>query len=86
MEGSSPKSPLLAKEGGRVGSRRALLSRRYSVNSLRSEFVTRLPDKVRSGLDLDLDLESTTFDLDLSRTKGLTKGMSLTLTILTFFG
>ncbi|XP_062172821.1 metal tolerance protein 4-like [Alnus glutinosa] len=70
MEGSSPKSPLLAKEGGRVGSRRALLSRRYSVNSLRSEFVTRLPDKVRSGLDL----ESTTFDLDLSRTKGLTKG------------
>ncbi|GLT71773.1 hypothetical protein SLA2020_437690 [Shorea laevis] len=69
MEGSSPKSPLLGKDGRRA-SRRGLLSRRNSVNSLRTEFVTRLPDKVRCGLDL----ESDSFDLDLSRTRGLTKG------------
>jgi hypothetical protein len=67
MEGSSPKSPLLVQEGRRA-SRRRLLSRRNSVNSLRTEFESRLPDKVRTGLDP----ESTSFNL--SRTKGLTKG------------
>ncbi|KAE8036999.1 hypothetical protein FH972_009627 [Carpinus fangiana] len=72
MEGSSPKSPLLVQEGRRA-SRRRLLGRRNSVNSLWSEFVTRLPDKVRSGLS-GLDPESTSFDRDFSRTKGLTKG------------
>lgn len=40
------------------------------MNSLRTEFLTRLPDKVRTGIDP----ESTSFDGDLSRTKGLTKG------------
>jgi hypothetical protein len=72
MEGSSPKSPLLVQEGRRA-SRRRVLSRRNSVNSLWTEFVTRLPDKVRSGLS-GLDPESTSFDPDFSRTKGLTKG------------
>ncbi|XP_075635076.1 metal tolerance protein 4-like isoform X2 [Castanea sativa] len=62
------KSPILgaSRSGRRVGR----LSRRYSVNSLRSEFVSRLPDKLRSGIDP----ESDTFDLDFSKASGLSKG------------
>ncbi|XP_028751707.1 metal tolerance protein 4 isoform X2 [Neltuma alba] len=75
MDGSSdsdPRSPLLMKDdrstkanGG--GGRRGRLPRRNSVNSLRSEFVSKLPDKVRSGLD------SESFDVDFSRTGVLGK-------------
>ncbi|XP_078157592.1 metal tolerance protein 4-like isoform X1 [Carex rostrata] len=43
--------------------------RSRSVASLRSDFVSRLPDKVRLGLDPEKP-----FSVDLSRTKGLTKG------------
>ncbi|KAF3947222.1 hypothetical protein CMV_026613, partial [Castanea mollissima] len=62
------KSPILgaSRSGRRVGR----LSRRYSVNSLRSEFVSRLPDKLRSGIDP----ESDPFDLDFSKASGLSKG------------
>ncbi|KAL4611878.1 hypothetical protein ACB092_08G157700 [Castanea dentata] len=62
------KSPILgaSRSGRRVGR----LSRRYSVNSLRSEFVSRLPDKLRSGVDP----ESDPFDLDFSKASGLSKG------------
>ncbi|KAK9079058.1 hypothetical protein SSX86_000728 [Deinandra increscens subsp. villosa] len=42
----SPATP----GGGRRGRR---LSRRYSVNSLRTEFLNRLPDKVRSTVDIE---------------------------------
>ncbi|XP_040993098.1 metal tolerance protein 4-like [Juglans microcarpa x Juglans regia] len=63
MEDSDPKTPMLGRKDDR-------LTRRYSVNSLRRQFVSRLPDKLRSARDL----ESSTSDLDLSRTKGLSKG------------
>ncbi|CAI9770548.1 unnamed protein product [Fraxinus pennsylvanica] len=63
-------SPLLEgwklRGSGRLSRR---LSRRNSVNSLRNEFISRLPDKVRSGVDPE---SSSLFDL--SRTMGLTKG------------
>ncbi|XP_011037970.1 PREDICTED: metal tolerance protein 4-like isoform X1 [Populus euphratica] len=68
MEGNSvsgPKTPLLMGEGRR--SRR--LSRRNSVNSLRSNFVAKLPDKVRSGLDIE-----SPYQINLSKTTGLTEG------------
>ncbi|CAA2987717.1 metal tolerance protein 4-like [Olea europaea var. sylvestris] len=65
-----PKAPLLdgwkLRGSGRLSRR---LSRRNSVNSLRNEFISRLPDKVRSGVDPE---SSSLFDL--SRTMGLTKG------------
>ncbi|PON65164.1 Cation efflux protein [Parasponia andersonii] len=66
---TSRKAPLLGRtsESGRRSRR---LSRRYSVNSLRTEFVSRLPEKVRSGHDV----ESSPYDVDLSRTKGLSSG------------
>ncbi|XP_050278742.1 metal tolerance protein 4-like [Quercus robur] len=68
MKDMDLKSPILgASRSGRRGGR---LSRRYSVNSLRSEFVSRLPDKLRSGIDP----ESDPFDIDLSKASGLSKG------------
>ncbi|KAL9407365.1 hypothetical protein Peur_004337 [Populus x canadensis] len=63
--GSGPKTSLLMGEGRR--SRR--LSRRNSVNSLRSNFVAKLPDKVRSGLDTE-----SPYQINLSKTTGLTEG------------
>uniref|UniRef100_A0A164T9A9 Uncharacterized protein n=1 Tax=Daucus carota subsp. sativus TaxID=79200 RepID=A0A164T9A9_DAUCS len=66
------KSALLpAANGGgrRLSSGRGRLSRRNSVNSLKNEFVSRLPDKVRSGVDLE---SSSLFDL--SATSSLTQG------------
>jgi hypothetical protein len=74
MENSDPKTPLL--EASRSGRRGGKLSRRYSVTSLRNDFITKLPDKVRSGLDPESPL-----DLDLSRVSGLTKGLSLSLSL-----
>ncbi|KAK3204986.1 hypothetical protein Dsin_019032 [Dipteronia sinensis] len=56
--GSETKTPLLKRQG-----------RRNSVNSLRSEFVSRLPDKVLSGLDAE-----SPFHVDTSKTKSLTQG------------
>ncbi|KAB1227923.1 Metal tolerance protein 4 [Morella rubra] len=72
MENSDSKTPMLAKEGqwasrsGRYGR----LSRRNSVNTLRREFVSRLPDKVRSAVDV----ESMDVDPDLSRARSITEG------------
>ncbi|GAV87739.1 Cation_efflux domain-containing protein [Cephalotus follicularis] len=69
---SSLKAALLVGQesinsvGKRSGSR---LSRSKSVNSLRSEFVSKLPDKVRSGVDLE-----SPFHIEVSKTKGLSKG------------
>ncbi|KAI9122823.1 hypothetical protein K1719_005712 [Acacia pycnantha] len=75
MDGNSdsdPKSPLLLKDdwspkaiGG--GGRCRWLHRRNSFNTLRDDFVSKLPDKVRSGID------SESFDVDFSRTAGLRK-------------
>ena len=74
MENSDPKTPLL--EASRSGRRGGKLSRRYSVNSLRNDFIAKLPEKVRPGLDPESPL-----DLDLSRVSGLTKGISLSLSL-----
>ncbi|MBA0752681.1 hypothetical protein Gogos_001488 [Gossypium gossypioides] len=70
MEGgdsiSGVKTALLTSgEGGK----RVRFVRRNSVNSLRNDFMLRLPDKVRTGLDAE-----SPFDIDVSRTKGLTQG------------
>ncbi|XP_050220435.1 metal tolerance protein 4-like [Mercurialis annua] len=62
---NSDTSPLLANDMHRSGR----LSQGNSVRALRSEFMSRLPDKVRHGVDV----ESSTSHLDLSTTKGLTK-------------
>ncbi|XVF69751.1 hypothetical protein PTKIN_Ptkin11bG0106800 [Pterospermum kingtungense] len=63
--GSGVSTALLAKsESGKRGR----LRRRNSVNTLMSEFVSRLPDKVRSGLDAE-----SPFHIDVSKTKGLTQ-------------
>ncbi|XP_057955627.1 metal tolerance protein 4-like [Malania oleifera] len=72
MEGDGDvKSPLmtsteaqrkLSHSGGR-------LRRRNSVNSLRNDFVSRLPDEVRSSLDVE-----SSFRFAPSRTSGLSKG------------
>ncbi|KAK9999725.1 hypothetical protein SO802_019328 [Lithocarpus litseifolius] len=72
MENTDPKTPILgASRSGRSGRSWGRLSRRYSVNSLRSEFVSRLPDKLRSGIDPESD---DVFDLDLSKASGLSNG------------
>ncbi|CAL5019815.1 unnamed protein product [Urochloa decumbens] len=62
MEGDDRKAPLLGA-GGRPPS----LRRRDSARSLRSSFLSRLPDKVRAGLDPE-------DPADLARAKGLSQG------------
>ncbi|XP_038878436.1 metal tolerance protein 4 [Benincasa hispida] len=73
MDGSSDSSPKAALLGGSVNGgsgRRGRLSRRYSVNSLRSEFISRLPEKLRSRIQ---DAESP-YDIDLSQSSGFSRG------------
>ncbi|KVH90890.1 Cation efflux protein [Cynara cardunculus var. scolymus] len=60
----SPTTP----GGSRRGRR---LSRRYSVNSLRNDFLTRLPDKVRSTVDIEC---SSPFALPSKSSESLTPG------------
>ncbi|GAB2286995.1 Metal tolerance protein 4 [Dionaea muscipula] len=62
---SDHRSPLLSGNG-----RRAPLSLRNSLSSLRTDFLSRLPDKVCSGVDV----ESSAIDIDFSRASTLTKG------------
>ncbi|AQK75336.1 Putative metal tolerance protein C3 [Zea mays] len=66
MEGDDRRAPLLAAGGGRPPS----LRRRDSARSLRSSFLSRLPDKVRAGLDPE-----HLADVDLSRAKGMSRGV-----------
>ncbi|KAI3461868.1 hypothetical protein Pfo_018531 [Paulownia fortunei] len=68
--GSDAKSPLLDgwKRGG-SGRRSRGLSRRNSVNSLRNDFISRLPDKVRSAVDPE-----SPSHVDLSGAQGLSQG------------
>ncbi|KAG8371739.1 hypothetical protein BUALT_Bualt13G0119400 [Buddleja alternifolia] len=64
------KSPLLEGwQRGGSGRLRRRLSRRNSVNSLRRDFIARLPDKVRSAVDP----ESPSL-IDFSRAQGLSEG------------
>lgn len=60
----SPATP----GGSRRGRR---LSRRYSVNSLRSDFLTRLPDKVRSTVDIEC---SSPFAIPSKSSDSVTRG------------
>ncbi|KAG6386488.1 hypothetical protein SASPL_155391 [Salvia splendens] len=66
---SDAKSPLLeaCRHGG--SGRRGRLSRRNSVNSLRNDFISRLPDNVQSAVDP----ESPSSYFDLSRAQGLSQ-------------
>ncbi|XP_022157336.1 metal tolerance protein 4 [Momordica charantia] len=73
MDGNpESKAALLgeAMKRGGSGRRGGRLSRRYSVNSLRSEFISRLPEKLRSRLQ---DVESP-YEIDLSRSPGFCRG------------
>ncbi|PWA71638.1 metal tolerance protein 4 [Artemisia annua] len=60
------KTPLLSSEDGSKHIRR---HRRTSVTSLRGDFLSKLPDKVRRGLDPEAP-----FHVDLSKTTGLIEG------------
>ncbi|KAF2314508.1 hypothetical protein GH714_027134 [Hevea brasiliensis] len=62
---SNPKAPLLI---GNERKRSGRLSRSNSVRALRDDFFSTLPDKVRSGVDVE-----SPFYIDVSKTKGLTK-------------
>ncbi|XP_047974803.1 metal tolerance protein 4-like [Salvia hispanica] len=63
-ETADAKSPLLEAW------RRGRLSRRNSVNSLRNDFISRLPDNVLSAVDP----ESPSSYFDVSRAQGLSQG------------
>ncbi|EAZ24792.1 metal tolerance protein 3 [Oryza sativa Japonica Group] len=68
MDGDDRRTPLLGGEGG--STRPPSLRRRDSARSLRSTFLSRLPDKVRGGGDP----ERPAADVDLTRAKGLSQG------------
>ncbi|XP_057515833.1 metal tolerance protein 4-like [Amaranthus tricolor] len=61
-------SPLLRSPSRRL-SQNGRLRRGNSVNSLRNEFISRLPDKLRSGVD-----DESLYEVDFSKTHGLTQG------------
>ncbi|KAK8520541.1 hypothetical protein V6N13_031014 [Hibiscus sabdariffa] len=63
---SGVRSALLTKSDS---GKRGRFARRNSVNTLRNDFMLRLPDKVRAGLDAE-----SPYDIDVSKTKGLTSG------------
>ncbi|KAI3902092.1 hypothetical protein MKW92_003603 [Papaver armeniacum] len=64
------KTPLLVETGlESVITGGKLLIRRDSVNSLGRDFVSKLPHKVRSGVDPE-----TPFNIDISKTLGLIEG------------
>jgi len=82
MEGnSSPKLPLLGSIGRRLSgsSRRGRFSRHNSFKTLRNDFISRLPEKLRSGVD-----DEAPYDVDFSKTSSLTPGL-VTLFKLIFF-
>ncbi|PSS13773.1 Metal tolerance protein [Actinidia chinensis var. chinensis] len=57
------KTPLLSNDGPKA------YRKRNSVAALKSDFISKLPDKVRSGVDPE-----TPFHIDLSKTTGLIEG------------
>lgn len=62
------KTPLLASEGEKP-SQNSRLRNGNAITALRSDFFSKLPDKLLSGLDPEVP-----FRLDLSKTTGLVKG------------
>ncbi|XP_020211820.1 metal tolerance protein 4 [Cajanus cajan] len=73
MDGNSDSDPTRPLLTHRTSADNAALAprhtRRNSVNSLRAAFLSKLPDKVRSGLDSE-----SPFDLHLSSSTALSKG------------
>lgn len=60
---------LLSEDGGKINEYGRERCCRNSVASLKCDFFSKLPEKVRSGLDPE-----TPFHLDLSKTTGLIEG------------
>ncbi|KAJ4972579.1 hypothetical protein NE237_005753 [Protea cynaroides] len=70
MEGiSDSQKPLLEKGGRNSSGKRRSMSRRNSVNSLLRDFTSKLPEKVRAGVDPE-----DPFHIDLSKAKSLNQG------------
>ncbi|CAL9770816.1 unnamed protein product [Musa acuminata subsp. burmannicoides] len=68
--GDEVRAPLLVAGGDRNGEAVASrVPRKNSVNSMRVEFVARLPEKVKKGVDPERP-----FDIDVSLTKDLIEG------------
>lgn len=67
MEGDDRSAPLLGKGDG--AARQPSLRRRDSARSLRSSFLSRLPDKMRTELDPE-----RAADVDIARVKDLSQG------------
>ncbi|XP_072993017.1 metal tolerance protein 4-like [Typha latifolia] len=67
--GLETREPLLEGRRGAGDDRQAVPRRRYSVGSMRGEFLSRLPGKVMDGIDPEKP-----FLIDVSRTKGLMEG------------
>lgn len=68
--GEEVRAPLLVVGGDRNGEAVASrVPRKNSVNSMRVEFVARLPEKVKRGVDPERP-----FDIDVSLTKDLIEG------------
>ncbi|XP_072971490.1 metal tolerance protein 4-like [Typha angustifolia] len=67
--GLETREPLLGERRGAGDDRQAVPRRRYSVGSMRGEFLSRLPEKVMDGIDPEKP-----FLIDVSRTKGLMEG------------
>lgn len=57
------KSPLLGNEAPKI------YRKRNSVASIKSDFFSKLPEKVRTGIDPEAP-----FQIDLSKTTGLIEG------------
>ena len=72
-------SPLLRSPSRRL-SQNGRLRRGNSVNSLRNEFISRLPDKLRSGVD-----DESLYEVDFSKTHGLTQGDEFSLILINSF-
>jgi hypothetical protein len=66
------RTPLLASREGEKPSQNGSLRNGNTVTVLRRDFFSKLPDKLRSGLDPEVP-----FRLDLSKTTGLVKGIHL---------
>lgn len=77
--GSDPTRPLLSqtdRNSTEHDGRRTRIPRRNSVNSLRSAFMSMLPDKVRPSLDSE-----DPFEVDLSKATALSQGASLSFSL-----
>lgn len=76
-EGLDAKKPLLlGNEDQKSYDKLPRVTRRYSVNSILGDFSSRLPDKLRCGLNPE-----DPFNINLSKTKWLNQGNHLFLSL-----